>query len=122
MEQLAIEKTQWRNYFDSFNKRNHSRLARLEVGDETGKHQTVKKMPLSGVVLDKDGVEIMLENRRQEENHYSHLVKNPTNIIKNFSLDGRDEGLVIIDSMGNTTKLFFEHLPELMTDSASKGM
>lgn len=116
MEQLVINKKQWRNYFDSFNKRNHSRLARLEVGDETGNHQTIRKMPLSGVVLDKSGVEIMLENRRQEEEHYSHFVKNPANIIRNITLDGRDEGLIIIDSMGNTTKLFFEHLPELAAD------
>lgn len=118
MEQFAVEKKQWKNYFDSFNKRNHFRLAKLEVSDEAGSHQTVKKMPLSGVVLDKSGVEIMLENRRLEEGeHYLHIVKNPTNVIKNIRLDGRDEGLVILDSMGNTTKLFFIQLPELTDES-----
>ena len=114
MEQLAIEKRQWRNYFDSFNKRNHSRLVRLEVSDETGSHQTVKKMPLSGVTLDKSGVEIMLENRRLDEgNHYTHIVKAPKNIIKDISNDGLDEILVIVDGSGFTTKLSIEHLPEL---------
>jgi len=123
MEQLTVEKRQWSNYFDSFNKRNHSRLVRLEVSDETGSHQTVKKMPLSGVVLDKSGVEIMLENRRIEEgNHYSHIVNDPVNVIKNITLDGLDEGLIIMDSMGNTTRLLFEHLPELATDSVVNGM
>lgn len=43
MAQLKIEKRQWRNYFDSLNKRHHSRLARLEVSDETGSYQTVNK-------------------------------------------------------------------------------
>lgn len=60
----------------------------------------------------------MLENRRIEEGeHYSHFVENPTNVIKNIRLDGRDEGLVILDSEGNTTKLFFLPLPELTEDT-----
>ena len=114
MEQLAIEKRQWKNYFNSFNKRNHSRLARLEVSDETGSHQTIKKMPLSGVSLDKSGVEIMLEDRRlDEENHYTHFVEAPKNIIKDLSKNGLDEILVIVDESGYTTKLSFENLPEL---------
>lgn len=114
MEQLAIERKQWGSYFDSFNKRNHSRLARLEVSDETGSHQTVKKMPLSGVVFDKNGVEIMLQNRRFDQaNHYTHIVESPKNIIKDLTLDGLDEILVIVDEAGFTTKLSFEHLPEL---------
>lgn len=91
MEQLAIEKRQWKNYFNSFNKRNHSRLVKLEVCDETGNHQTVKKMPLSGVSLDKSGVEIMLENRRIDEEHYTHFVQTPKNIIKDISMDGLNE-------------------------------
>jgi hypothetical protein len=113
MEQLAIERRQWKNYFDSFNKRNHSRLAKLEVSDETGSHQTVKKMPLSGVSLDKSGVEIMLENRRLDEEHYTHFVETPKNIIKDITRDGLDEILVIVDKSGYTTKLSFENLPEL---------
>lgn len=113
MEQLAIEKRQWKNYFDSFNKRNHARLAKLEVSDETGSHQTVKKMPLSGISLDKSGVEIMLENRRLDEEHYTHFVEKPKNIIKDITFDGLDEILVIVDKSGYTTKLSFENLPEL---------
>ena len=113
MEQLAIEKRQWKSYFDSFNKRNHSRLAKLEISDETGSHQTVKKMPLSGVALDKSGVEIMLENRRFNEEHYTHFVEAPKNIIKDTSRDGLDEILVIVDKSGYTTKLSFENSLEL---------
>lgn len=115
MEQLAIEKRQWKNYFNSFNKRNHSRLVKLEVSDETGSHQTVKKMPLSGVSLDKSGVEIMLENRRIDEEHYTHIVKTPKNIIKDISFDGLNEILVIVDESGYTTRLSFDNLPELNT-------
>ncbi|MEK7723396.1 MAG: DUF5335 family protein [Acidobacteriota bacterium] len=113
MEQLAIEKRQWKNYFNSFNKRNHSRLVKLEVSDETGNHQTVKKMPLSGVSLDKSGVEIMLENRRFDEEHYTHIVQKPKNIIKDISFDGLNEILVIVDESGYTTRLSFDNLPEL---------
>lgn len=58
----------------------------------------------------------MLENRREGETHYSQLVKTPENVIKNITLDRRDKGLIIMDSMGNTTKLFFEHLLELTAD------
>mgnify|MGYP001400340050 CR=1 FL=1 len=113
MEQLAIEKRQWKNYFESFNKRNHSRLAKLEVSDETGSHQTVKKMPLSGISLDKSGVEIMLENRRLDEEHYTHFVQSPKNIIKDTTRDGLDEILLIVDKLGYTTKLSFENPLEL---------
>ena len=114
MEQLAVEKTQWKNYFDDFNKRNYSRLVKLEVSDETGSHQTVKRMPLSGIALDKSGVEIMLMNRRIEEgNHYTHIVEKPKNVIKDLSLNGVNEKLVIEDEAGFITKLSFEHLPEL---------
>lgn len=113
MEQLSIEKRQWKNYFNSFNKRNHSRLVKLEISDETGSHQTVKKMPLSGVSIDKSGVEIMLENRRLDEEHYTHFVKTPLNIIKDTTRDGLDEILVIVDKSGFTTKLSFENPLEL---------
>jgi Family of unknown function (DUF5335) len=122
MEQFNVEKKQWEDYFDNFSKRNSSRLICLEISDETGSYRPIKKMPLSGVALDENGVEIMLENRRYEENHYSHLVKNPANIVKNITLDGRDEGMFIVDSNGKTTKLFFEHLPELVAHPANVGI
>lgn len=114
MEQLAVEKKLWESYFDSFNKRHHSRLARLQVNDETGSHQTVKKMPLNGVVFDDSGIEIMLANGRLEEgNHYTHIVENPKKVIKDLSLNGMEEILVIVDEAGYTTTLSFENLPEL---------
>jgi hypothetical protein len=113
-ELLAVEQKEWIEYFDDFNKRNHARLVRLEVSDETGRYQTVKKMPLSGVVFDQSGVEIMLQNRRvDQDSHYTHIVEKPRNVIKDLSLDGLNERLVIVDEAGFTTKLSFEPIAEL---------
>lgn len=116
MEQVTVEKTEWEDYFDNFNKRNHFRSVRLEVSDETGSHRTVKKMPLSGVTLDQNGIEILLEDKRcEDENHYTHFVKKPKYIIKGLSPDGQENALIIVDETGFITKLSFQNLQESQT-------
>jgi hypothetical protein len=119
MQELRINQTEWKSFFDAFSKRNQSRLVSVEIFNEFGAQKEVKKMPLSGIVYENGKknssfLEIMFENRRTEGgNHLTHFIPNVQNVFPKKYDDGCDEALEIEDSEGNKTLLVFERLPEL---------
>ncbi len=120
MQKTMIDRNDWKQFFDDFSERNQSRLVSVEILDEFGAQKEVKKMPLSGIVLEtgrknSSVVEIMFENRRTGGgNHLTHFISNVQSVFpKQFIDGGGDEALEIEDAGGNKTVLVFEKLPEL---------
>lgn len=119
MQKTMIERNDWKKFFDDFSQRNQSRLVSVEILDELGAQKEVKKMPLSGIMLENDRknssiVEIMFENRRTGGgNHLTHFISNVQGVFPKQFNDGCDEALEIEDASGNKTVLIFEKLPPL---------
>lgn len=80
METREIPKGEWKEFFDSFSRRNHGKLMNIEsVGGKTGLQRTARNLPLIGLVVQSrpDGeidVEVILGNTLRT--YQSHTVFN----------------------------------------------
>lgn len=118
--QDVIERTQWIDYFKSFNKRNKDRPTRLETFGELGAQEAEQHLPLSGINVELEGgddapyVEIMLGSLTpQVIGHLTHTVQHVERIMCRLGEDAREDAVEFESSDGEKTLLTFEHPSQL---------
>ncbi len=116
----VIERKEWDDFINEFNRRNELRPTRLEVvSGEIGAQEEEELLPLTGISLETKGddaprIEIALGGETaKEERHMTHMIGRVRSIMIKMGADLREEALLIEDEEGTKTILHFETLPEL---------
>jgi len=109
-----IERTAWARYLAEFNKRNRSRLTKLQVFGDAGAQQEGQGMPLAGISLEERGPEaprlqIMFGGSGPTHpGHLTHVIPNLAQLLPRVGRDGRDEAIEFVDQKGEASLLIFE--------------
>lgn len=122
----TIEVKQWTNYFKDFSERNLKRPVSLEIFDELGAQQEVKKLPLAGVSVELDGtdaprLEIMFGGlSANESEHLTHTITNVTKIMSRADENDVEDAVEFISENGAKTLLCLEKKIEEAQEKKTK--
>lgn len=116
-----INKENWTEFLNKFNKRNENRPAKVEVlSEELGAQEVGQHLPLVGVSYETKGSEagdvvITFAGKTTSDNrNLSHRINSVTKIIPGLeNPEGEDNALEFESADGIKTILVFERLPEL---------
>lgn len=110
----TIEVQQWSGYFKDFSERNLKRQVSLEIFDELGAQQEVKKLPLAGVSVELEGtdaprLEIMFGGlSANESGHLTHTITNVTKIMARADRNDVEDAVEFVSENGTKTLLCLE--------------
>ena len=111
-----LDRNEWTNYFNDFNKRNQWRPTQLEVFGENGAQIAECGLSFAGISLERGNgspaIEIMLGGPdATASGRLTHVINNVQQIIPKRGQDGRDEALEIVGEHGEIRLLKFETWP-----------
>jgi hypothetical protein len=110
----VIERTAWAHYLAGFNRRNRSRLTKLQVFGDAGAQQEGQDLPLAGISLEERGPEaprlqIMFGGAGPAHpGHLTHVIPNLARLMPRVGRDGRDDAIEFVDENGEASLLIFE--------------
>lgn len=97
----------WTNFIKFYSDENRGRSTRIGVFQGNDDYWLENGLPLTGIAVDArtrfPSIEIMLEG-------FTHSIKEVRSIKANFSNEGDEDGLDLVDAEGKTTLLRFESL------------
>lgn len=111
-----IERVDWADYFDQFNKRNRWRPTKLEAIMDAGAEEIESGLPFVGIALDASAESLNLklllgEHDEMDPRHMSYVIWRVRRVASCSASDERDEELEIEDEGGRLRLLRFEALP-----------
>jgi hypothetical protein len=120
MSTQEIHRNEWADFFDGFSHRHKGWLVTVEVlGSEIGAQVEARELPLMGITAElKPGAEDMISIIAGDspQQHVTHRVVAPTQVLLKRTEEGADEALEI-ESADNTTLVRFRSaVPPEMVD------
>jgi hypothetical protein len=120
MQTREIPRTEWRSFFDAFNRQHEGWLATLEVfSSEIGAQEQAHELPLEGVTVSQTGPaeEIAISLGRSPDEHISHTIAEPIHVWVERTTEGANAALEVESKdQSNKTLLTFRAAvkPELV--------
>lgn len=120
MKTKEIPRTEWREFFDIFNRQHEGWLVSLEIlGSEIGAQVEERGLAFEGIVDEWDkvqGNEILIMFGAKPDHHITHSISNPTTLSLEQTDEGADAALAIKSADGITALLRFRSavLPEMV--------
>jgi hypothetical protein len=111
-----LDRSEWANYFEEFNRRNLARPTLLEVFGENGAQEEEHGLPFAGISVargnDTPEIEIMFGSQQTaHSSRLTHSIRNVQQITSKLGPDGRDEALEIVADHGEISLLRFGTRP-----------
>lgn len=119
MQTQEIPRTEWRSFFDAFNRQHEGWLATLEIfSSEIGAQEQAHELPLEGVTVSQSGAdeEIAISLGRSPDEHISHTIAEPTHVWVERTTEGANGALEVESKDQTKTLLTFRAAvkPELV--------
>ena len=99
MQTREIPRTEWRSFFDTFNRQHEGWLATLEVfSSDIGAQEQAHELPLEGItVSSRPGTEeeIAISLGTSAEQHVSHTIADPTRVWVERTNEGANAALEV---------------------------
>lgn len=110
MQTQEIPRTEWRSFFDAFNRQHEGWLATLEVfSSEIGAQEQAHELPLEGVIVSQSGAdeEIAISLGKTADEHVSHTIAEPTHVWVERTAEGANAALEVESKDQTKTLLTF---------------
>jgi Family of unknown function (DUF5335) len=120
MQTREIPRTEWRSFFDTFNRQHEGWLATLEVfSSDLGAQEQAHELPLEGVTVSSQtgtDEEIAISLGRSPEEHINHTIAEPTHVWVERTNEGANAALEVESKDQTKTLLTFRAAvtPELV--------
>jgi Family of unknown function (DUF5335) len=120
MQTREIPRTEWRSFFDVFNRQHEGWLATLEVfSSDLGAQEQAHELPLEGVTVSSQpgtDEEIAISLGRSPEEHINHTIAEPKHVWVERTNEGANAALEVESKDQTKTLLTFRAAvtPELV--------
>lgn len=120
---MEVQHEEWIRFLDSFSRQHQDWIISIEVASPAGRLMEVEQNRFQGISMDRtEGKErAYVEVGDTRDQHFTHIVDDPTRIRLKRDEAGVHEGLEIDSADGTTTVIRFQHAarPDVLDDIAA---